>query len=794
MTSELTQFEQVIKVVSQLTQSTKRKYILSRFLSIVFVNLSFLLWTDDLISLTTILLIVIAFSAISTILILNRKKYKNINQVNVLEHINRLIPEYQESSQVILSNDNISLIKSILKERVIKQLLVDEQSGLLKKCMPAFQWKLLTLFILFFLFSIYSANNIKVRISTYFLGLNKIEESSQIVPSSIEITTIDIQQAAVNIYPPEYTKEKDKTSSDLNFQAIEDSNVVWSIQFNTKVSNAYILFTTTENQSDSLSAEQPYKKNRMEYNNKNHEFTFRRKIRSTQIYRIEVEKNNSTEKAILIDGIFTITISKDSPPKIKIINPKESLTEFSKTIDPTFTLEASISDDYDISNVVIQASVAKGSGESVKFRDKLFEFDRVENIRGINSRSNYRYTKNWSLNDLDMEPGDEVYFHVLASDNKKHKKQSTRSSSIIVRWLDDEELEVAAEGLRIGFVPEYFRSQRQIIIETIELIEDRNDLEISVFNERSVDLGHSQNDIKTKYGQYLGDEFGEGEGDFQLHESSSGVIDSEQGGEEHAHEFEEVVNESKLSNEQGNAAALIAEFTHNHSSIEIAPLSKQDPKTWMKMAVSEMWQAELHLMLSEPVKALPFEKKAYKYLKLARKADRIYAKRLGFEPPPVTEDRRLTGELDKVKSNTIDKNGFLEINSSQAIYRLTYKIINQWLMLDNMKKMNFMLSDSRLEVFRELKYDILKQTKTRPVLIKYVAILEQISITKTLLLPRCESCINDLQARLWNLITSSISIPKTRVRTIGISKENEKKYLNSFNTLTNNLKRNGESK
>lgn len=785
-------------IVERLTKSTKRIYLLSRFLSIAFIELIFFVLLDGLISLVMIVSVIVIFSMISTIVILKRKQYENITQPNILEHINRRIPAYQESSQIILDKDNSSAIKSILKENVMKRLLIDDESGLLKNTLPPFQWKLPLFFLVILLFSSCFAKDLKSLTIGYFSNSDKIVQLNKETSDSVEKQTgekqiVEVQQVTVDISPPKYTKAESTTGSELNFRVIEGSDIIWSIKFNTKVSNAYILFTTAENRSNSQIGNQSSipsnQKVRMEYDSKSQAFVFRKKIFSTQIYRIEVRKNNTIKKPILIDGVFSITVIKDLSPKIKIVNPKGSLTEYSRNVVPLFVLEANISDDYGVSKVVIQASVAKGSGEAVKFRDKVFEFDRVENISTKRKRASYRYIKNWSLNDLDMQPGDEVYFHIVASDNHMPENQSTRSSSIIVRWSDDEDIEIAAEGLRIGFVPEYFRSQRQIIIETIELIEDRGDVDISVFKERSVDLGHSQSDIKEKYGQYLGDEFGEGEGASEVFGSSGGSSENEPNTdeEEHAHEFEEEENEYNSSNKQGNASALIAEFTHNHSSIEIAPLSKRDPKTWMKMAVKEMWQAELHLMLSEPIKALPFEQKAYKYLKLARKADRIYAKRLGFEPPPVTEERRLTGELNEVKSSLVDTQGFSDTRAKQQLYHSSYALINRWLMLDSVVRLDFELQESHHEVLNDLKEDLLEQAKMRPVLIKYVAILEQITLINSFQLTRCDSCIVDLQSRLWRFISNSKSLAKTKSESIGISKEDEKSYLDNFNGLIESL-------
>ena len=51
-----------------------------------------------------------------------------------------------------------------------------------------------------------------------------------------------------------------------------------------------------------------------------------------------------------------------------------------KSEEANFNIEAHIEDDFGINSVSILASVAKGSGEAVKFRDETFMFDSFENL------------------------------------------------------------------------------------------------------------------------------------------------------------------------------------------------------------------------------------------------------------------------------------------------------------------------------------------------------------------------------------------------------------------------------
>jgi hypothetical protein len=67
---------------------------------------------------------------------------------------------------------------------------------------------------------------------------------------------------------------------------------------------------------------------------------------------------------------------------------------------------------------------------------------------------------------------------------------------------------MSLEGLASGIdiKPEYFRSQRQIIIETEQLLKDRAGLTSEAFNTKSNDLGVDQKLLRLRYGKFLGEE------------------------------------------------------------------------------------------------------------------------------------------------------------------------------------------------------------------------------------------------------------------------------------------------
>jgi hypothetical protein len=86
-----------------------------------------------------------------------------------------------------------------------------------------------------------------------------------------------------------------------------------------------------------------------------------------------------------------------------------------------------------------------------------------------------------------------------------------------------------------------------------------------------------------------------------------------------------------------------------------------------------MWDAELYLRLYQPEESLPYQYKALKFIQEIKNSARIYVHRIGFDPPPIKEDKRLTGNLDDVsnyfKSESFDRED-LYPNIRNAISRL----------------------------------------------------------------------------------------------------------------------------
>src|SRR5690606_27385490 len=205
---------------------------------------------------------------------------------------------------------------------------------------------------------------------------------------------------------------------------------------------------------------------------------------------------------------------------------------------------------------------------------------------------------------------DELYFHALARDRRRPEPNEGRSGTVFISLADTA---AAGSGLIAGIslpaAPEYFRSQRQIIIDTERLIADAKSLPADIFRERANGIGIDQGLLRLRYGQFTGEEF-----------------------------------EESVSTDEA----------HDHDDPENATLLAPSVRTRLNAAIAEMWEAELRLRTYRPTEALPYEYRALELIKSIQQESRVYVQRAGFEPPPLEPDRkRLTGETRAVRSRSV---------------------------------------------------------------------------------------------------------------------------------------------
>jgi len=552
---------------------------------------------------------------------------------HVCNYLDAKQPNMEFSTSLLLEKDEeLSQLARLQRERVAQQLI-----DTAKNFGPERNLKNALITLILLIFGAWLIN---------YSGLNKVfQTTDQHIPEqritfstsdSIhnEITPPLITKQMVKVNYPTYTEKASKTGSIMNLKVLQGSRISWSLEFDKQVQSVTIqLFG-----KDAV----------MRLTANKYNFSVQPNVSGFYNFRF-----TDTLGVEYFSELYSLELEEDQSPDIKISGLNQ-FTSFDNDQSKELELNALISDDYGIASAVIIATVSKGSGESVKFREEELTFD---DPISKNSKK-LRLRKKIDLDKMQMEPGDELYFYVMARDVKYPNPNISRGETYFANIRDTLSDVFEVDGaMGVDQMPDYFRSQRQLIIDTEKLIKEKSILSKNEFNSRSNELAFDQKALRIKYGEFMGDE------------STLGIDPGEQANEEednllseyeHAHDTE---NESNLvadqdehdhDHEDEGAGETeedpLHDYVHDHDDPEEATLYTKSLKAQLRMALNEMWDAELHLRLYQPEASLPVQYRILKRLQDIKNSARIYVHRIGFDPPPIKEDKRLTGDLKEVSS------------------------------------------------------------------------------------------------------------------------------------------------
>ncbi len=438
-----------------------------------------------------------------------------------------------------------------------------------------------------------------------------------------------LKNQQITITYPKYTGLAQVSTTEMNIKAVEGTELSWKLEFEGEIADVTM---------ESLENSYPMKF-------VNNTYIRTSKLNSSGFYNFKFSDKLGTS---YVSELYAIEVLPDKSPRIEVKGIKQ-FTSFSFDQNKDILLSASIYDDFGIHDVYLVATVSKGSGEAVKFREEKLYFD--DPIPKGNKKLTLQ--KNINLDKIKMNPGDELYFYIEALDQKGLKPNVSRSETYFAVIKDTVSDQFAVEGtMGVDLMPDYFRSQRQLIIDTEKLIRNRSKFSKKEFKYKSNELGFDQKVLRQRYAEFMGDESEMG----TAHEENEETHDHEE--EEsnddplaqytHNHDSENehhLVEEEKDLNQKKDP---LQEYLHNHDDPEESTLFTQSLKSKLRQALNEMWDAELHLRLYDPKKSLPYQYKALKLIQEIKNSARIYVHRIGFDPAPIKEDKRLTGKIDEV--------------------------------------------------------------------------------------------------------------------------------------------------
>lgn len=464
--------------------------------------------------------------------------------------------------------------------------------------------------------------------------------------------------------PPAYTKQPTLTQNSLSLKIREGTEVAWRITFTEPVEHPMLVVSGKDSAS---------------FANNKEAFELNRVFHESGFYQLQWTSLGATHQS----DFYPIEIINDEPPQISV----QGIGQFTevKPNDPwQVSVTAQLQDDYGVTNAYIIGTVSKGSGESVKFREEKLLFTQPARF----TQKIENASRTIDLKKLGLEVGDELYFYIEAFDNRTPRANKARTETYFVAIQDTTTQEaIADEGLGVDLMPEYFRSQRQIIIDTEKLLAEKKKIKKEAFNFTSNELGYDQKVLRLRYGQFLGEEFETAIARVDETEVESDEDVTKQFGHQHDTENEHnlVADKKKEPEEshehEGDGKENPFEaFVHSHDNAEEATFFIQSIKAKLRAALTLMWDSELYLRMYQPAQSLCYQYKILKLLKEISNDSRIYVHRTGFDPPPLKEEKRLTGDLSEIKNTALQKNP-IDIESYPSI-RNAIRILSEQTLAD----------------------------------------------------------------------------------------------------------------
>lgn len=405
----------------------------------------------------------------------------------------------------------------------------------------------------------------------------------------------------LQVTPPAYTGLAAFPLATLDARVPERARVHWSLRLQPDPATAALRFHNGE---------------RLELHREGDIWQGEREVAEGLLYRLDVGNAPPLES----DRLYRLDVQPDMAPEIRVSLPERTLT----VLEPDqhdWLLQFEASDDYGLGAAELQVTLAQGSGENVHFSEHHL------NLRGSGSATHQRFQHRIDLRSLGFAAGDDLVLRIAISDNRQPTANRTRHPSFILRWPPAASAEATGlEGMVQRTLPAYFRSQRQIIIDSEALLAERAKMPVARFADRADAIGVDQRILRLRYGQFLGEET----------EGPQAPDTAQAGDDDHGH--------GNAAARLGDDQAVLEAYGHTHDRAEAATLFDPRTRALLKAALDAMWQSEGQLRQGHVEAALPHQYRALDFIKQVQQASRIYLSRVGLELPPIDLGRRLSGD------------------------------------------------------------------------------------------------------------------------------------------------------
>ncbi|MDT4955665.1 MAG: hypothetical protein QOJ02_3803 [Acidobacteriota bacterium] len=413
---------------------------------------------------------------------------------------------------------------------------------------------------------------------------------------------VAIEELRVRVQPPAYSGlSAQEVSGDAPVRALAGSQVEVFLSASGPVEGASLAFNGAVNSMRSLGAGQ-----------------FSGTFIASQSGAFET-RVHADERIAPAPVVRAVEVYNDVAPQARITEPASDQLLRSLPAAPV-TVRWTASDDLGLANVSLKYIKSRGEGDSAKFTNGEVNIGSVErgNVR------EWRGTAALDLGRLDMQPGDTLIFWIEAHDRNPSANNTGRSASLAIAISAPELAKLDLSDLMPNEIGRFLLSERQIIMRTEKLHDERARLPQVELKRRANDIAAEQRDFKNSFNDYIHLEGAGEEGEASAGSSPPSI------------------------EEQVRAAEDERTAPHMHGIPE-PPAGSSTSVKEMTYAIRAMWDAEDSLTNADTAQALNYERDALTRLKRAQAAVR-YIPPILPRSKPIDLKRRYAGELAEIKT------------------------------------------------------------------------------------------------------------------------------------------------
>ena len=634
-------------------------------------------------------LVVASAAVVAALTAMAAQRWSSLDAATLVRRLDATAPRFDDSSALLLrTRDSLGPLESLQRAR-LEQRLAEAPRPELRDAWPRRALWLAAAVAL-----------VLLGVAALPLRVPQVAGTPATTSTPAATIAVAVRSARIAIAPPAYTGAPARSVDGLDARAEAGARLAWSLDVAGAPRTVLLRFIDGSALPLQLA---------------NDRWSAERVLAESTLYRVVTEPPLAAGE----DALHRLEAIPDRAPAIQVTEPERTLTLLAPG-QRNWTLAFEADDDYGLGAARAEVTLAQGGGENVTVSQRTIA------LRGEGDALRRRYRHVFDLAALGLAEGDDLIVRVRVADNRAPAPNEARSSSFILRWTKESGDEGSGvEGLVRKSLPAYFRSQRQIIIDTEALIAQQPSLAKDVFVDKSDAIGNDQRLLRLRYGQFLGEEQGHG----APHAPGSLAAPSHDDDEATAMADRETPGESQ---------AVLEAFGHTHDIAGAATLFDPETRALLKDAIDAMWQAEGELRLGNAQAALPHEYHALERIKQVQQASRIYLARVGVELPAIDPERRLTGDRSTARS---PGDPLVDADRDDAV------LLGAW-----------RAGASDEQAIAALTAWIPEHRAALPNALSLLAALDRVQRA-----PDCGECRAALRAELWPLLP--VAAPRTATRT-----------------------------